>query len=446
MNGSPRLLRAMPLTLTARGAALLVLAAAAGGLWAAVRLRDVLALAALAVAAVAVSIVWLLLIRIRLRPRAELTTDVRTPSAGDVVTATAVVQHDLACSHSAELVWEMPGDVGARPIVLRRRAEARQSVRWTAERRGAFALSAAALVISDPLGIARMRIHLGASAEVLVLPTPLPPELMPGGLGARDGAHRTPPRQAVRPTPGSSRSVTAEEAGEALREYRPGDPPRRVHWKQSARQDRLLVNLPEHGTGERFAVALIVDSDAYRAARDGTPPEDFEQAVSLAAALVTRLGGSVVARRTAPRRSALDLRTVRGAGGTPLVDRAAVGAAEALRALARAQPVRVLARAQPVSGPSDARPAGLDFRPTAIITGSVTPEVVALASRSPAGTVVITSPEVRGSTPGSALPRGWELVRAPGTRASAAGAVAGSAAAGSVAAGSAAAAGTGRPG
>lgn len=68
-----------------------------------------------------------------------------------------------------------------------------------------------------------------------------------------------------------------------LRDYRPGDPPRHIHWRSWARLNRPVVKEYEEEQLPRFALALdtVMDPD-----RD---PEYFEEAVSVAASFVAGL-------------------------------------------------------------------------------------------------------------------------------------------------------------
>ncbi|QZY52578.1 DUF58 domain-containing protein [Leucobacter tenebrionis] len=407
-----------PLLLTSRGGGLLALAAVVCGIWAVVRLRDLLALVALAVAAVLVSVLSLLLIRWRGGTRATVEVDAVAPMVGDPVTATAVVKQRLPFRQSAELVWRGPEGSRATTVEVPARGESRVVSEWRATRRGVSVIEAAELVLMDPLGLARLRVPLRARAELLVLPALLPPESVPSGIGGAESA-----RAALA---GASAAIgnRPRDAGDAdgrLREYLPGDSPRRVHWKQSARQDRLLVSVPEQGGGEALAIVLVLDSVAYRGAAE------FEHAVSLAATLVLRGDGHGAARASTA------LYTVRpgptaGAGpsgGAPVIERAAAARSAALRVLALAE----LANAETASAPAHrARP--LVVPASVIITGRITPDVAALAARSAAGTVIsVTSTAAASSvatdSPGpadppgvidpesrTAIPSGWTIVRA----------------------------------
>jgi uncharacterized protein (DUF58 family) len=125
---------------------------------------------------------------------------------------------------------------------------------------------------SYPFGLLGRARLLAAPEDVLVLPAlgrlRRDRLRLPGGLEAV----RRPSRHAV-VTPGAQ----AELHG--LRDYRPGDSPRAVHWRSSARRGRLLVREFEEPPGDELLVVLDPglpdDSAAGRAA--------VEAAVSLAA-------------------------------------------------------------------------------------------------------------------------------------------------------------------
>jgi len=68
-----------------------------------------------------------------------------------------------------------------------------------------------------------------------------------------------------------------------VREYSPGDSPRRIHWKASARRRTLQVKLYEYTTDVKVAVFLAVDTFA-----DGSP-DDLELAISTAASVTRHL-------------------------------------------------------------------------------------------------------------------------------------------------------------
>jgi uncharacterized protein (DUF58 family) len=68
-----------------------------------------------------------------------------------------------------------------------------------------------------------------------------------------------------------------------VREYEPGDSPRRIHWKASARSQSLQVKLYESTTDLKVEVFLAIDTFAER------PPEDLELGISAAASVARHL-------------------------------------------------------------------------------------------------------------------------------------------------------------
>lgn len=146
----------------------------------------------------------------------------------------------------------------------------------------------------ESFGVARRRVVAPGSTELLVVP-----EVHDLGLGAEsralgDGARRQ-----------REHSLAGGDDDPVTREYRRGDPMRRVHWKASARHDELMVRQEEqHGLpSARLVLSTGVDgwSDA-RTGSDGSAVSDaFEWAVSVVATLGVEFGRSgSVAQATTP--------------------------------------------------------------------------------------------------------------------------------------------------
>lgn len=115
-----------------------------------------------------------------------------------------------------------PGPPGGGGAPARRR-ERVADVRVDAGGRGLLPLEARTLVLHEPLGLMSVRRRAVGALDVVVLPgrVEVPAALAPA-------LDRGPSRE------------RDEEQGE-LRDYRPGDSLATIHWKQSARTDRLLV-------------------------------------------------------------------------------------------------------------------------------------------------------------------------------------------------------------
>lgn len=141
-------------------------------------------------------------------------------------------------------------------------------------RRGLYLLGGSTLRSGDPLGMYTVTLEDPASRALLVLPPVVPLPLIdvtPGGyLG--DGRPRLrAPEESVR------------AAG--VREYRPGDPLRRIHWPTSARQGKLFTRQLEGNPAGDWWILLDMDQNAQAGSdQDST----VEHGVMLAASLADR--------------------------------------------------------------------------------------------------------------------------------------------------------------
>ncbi len=133
-------------------------------------------------------------------------------------------------------------------------------------RRGCYSLGAAALHGGDPYGLAARALAVGVAEEVIIYPRLLP--LAQVALPARAILGRQRP-------PSSLCEDPSRLAG--LRDYRPGDPVNRVHWKATARQGTLQVKVYEPTTTPLAVIVLAVE---------GLVDEQLgEHAISVAATL-----------------------------------------------------------------------------------------------------------------------------------------------------------------
>jgi uncharacterized protein (DUF58 family) len=150
---------------------------------------------------------------------------------------------------------------------------------WTARfrRRGEHVLEGVALETRFPFGLTAQRTELSAPQTVLVTPAVFPVKT--------EVTSRPAPADAV-----ARRLLLTEERRDAvrsLRDYRPGDHPRSIHWRASARRGGLVVK--DHERTEPKKALVILDTWTP----PGTPPEVrdviVEEAVSLAASLLVAL-------------------------------------------------------------------------------------------------------------------------------------------------------------
>lgn len=134
--------------------------------------------------------------------------------------------------------------------------------------RGVFAFPPVEVESSAPFGLVRRRRSLAAPAEVVVYP-----RWYPLGLGTAGATLRA--VQAARPRAGAGGAFFG------VREYRPGDPVRAIHWRSSLRRGRLVVKEFEDTARPELAIALDLSREA-RAGAEST----LEDSIRLAASLV----------------------------------------------------------------------------------------------------------------------------------------------------------------
>jgi uncharacterized protein (DUF58 family) len=162
-----------------------------------------------------------------------------------------------------------------RPLVGIASAPPRRTIRcgwlFTPERRGIYPLSTPRLFCGFPFGLWQSRRDLSNEALLLVWPRTYPVGPVPTVQGDQqlEGV-------VSRSKVGNSGDVLG------VRPYRRGDSPRRIHWAQSARHDRLIVC--ELQANARPVVQLVLDTDRSVHVGDG-PDGSREWAIRVLASL-----------------------------------------------------------------------------------------------------------------------------------------------------------------
>lgn len=145
-------------------------------------------------------------------------------------------------------------------------------VRGHARRRGTFELTGATVAQAEPLGMVRALARLPVAGSMVVLPRryALDPLAFAGARRYQQGGVTL------------ANSVGDSEEFVGLREYRPGDPLQRIHWKSFARLGEPVVREFQDEFFERHALVLDTFAGAQQA-------EAFEEAVSVAASFACTL-------------------------------------------------------------------------------------------------------------------------------------------------------------
>ena len=133
-------------------------------------------------------------------------------------------------------------------------------------RRGRLTFNASTLARPDPFGLFRSFTHFKKTESVLVLPKryPIHNLTLPGNLKYQQGGVAL------------ASSVGQSEEFMSLRDYRPGDPIRHIHWRSWAHAGKPVVKEFQ----DEFFVrhGLVLDTFSRK-----EPPAFFEEAVSVAA-------------------------------------------------------------------------------------------------------------------------------------------------------------------
>jgi len=235
-----------------------------------------------------------------------------------------LVVHNAAASPiELELVDELPRDVAPEdphvgPVRIAAASRAEIFVDVAPRERGLRALGTPVALVASPLGLWARRVR-GPAGAVLDVRPDTRKLLRPEALDAR----RVLQTLGVRP----ARPRGEGSEFEALREYVPGDDPRHIDWKATARRGRVMSRIHRHERSHQIVIA--VDASRLMAAACGDRTKlDCAVDAALALAYAALVHGDRVGLAIFDRR-------VRGFVA-PRAHRSALGALEA--ALAHVQP------------------------------------------------------------------------------------------------------------
>ncbi|MBF4993037.1 DUF58 domain-containing protein [Arthrobacter gandavensis] len=224
-----------------------------------------------------------------LKPHFSVQRTFRPPSAetGTPVSVGLAVQPVAPFGGTARMTEELPSRFGTSPEFSFPAARSgdgqasRYEYRLTSSRRGLYRIGPVSAGFLDPFGLALARHTIGDTDNLVVKPVPVElPAVVLDGLRGSDGSVST----RVQGVP-SQDDVTT-------REYRHGDPMRRVHWSATARRGELMVRQEETVATPRATLVLDQRESSYdqgflspfwaEGADDAAPAssESFEWAVS----------------------------------------------------------------------------------------------------------------------------------------------------------------------
>jgi uncharacterized protein (DUF58 family) len=236
-------------------------------------------------------------------------------------------------------------------------------------RRGRYSVGPLAISISDPFGLARVRVQDPAVNDLVVYPSI--EDIEPWRLGIRGaGAGESTVRQLFR---------SAAEFY-TMREYVTGDDLRRIHWPSVARTGQLMIRQDE--SARRSIATVFLDNRSEALGISGSP--GFERAVSVTASVgrALFLGGFMVHFLTVDSPVTLMSESMMLdalAGASPVRSRTIGDALTALRSAGRGDTSLVMVGAPPLEAEvsSLARMATGFARKLAIFVYPVNPAEVA---------------------------------------------------------------------
>lgn len=252
------------------------LAGAAGGLILGSWVLGLESLAGLGVGAALLLVVALIWVNLR-RPELELDRSVQ-PARLHVGSDGRIVLDGAATADTPLLALTDHVDEGRRAARFLlpptpAGSPLRAVYRIPTRRRGRHQVGPLMATVSDPFGVARRSFVIREPVDVVICPRVHAVVAPRRGGGGEPAAHVE-----------GQRAPALEPLGEflALREYEPGDDPRRVHWRSSARRGELVVRQDEAASPGRVVLLIDTRPEVYA-------DEEFEIAVEAVASLAVAL-------------------------------------------------------------------------------------------------------------------------------------------------------------
>ncbi|WP_026819275.1 DUF58 domain-containing protein [Arthrobacter castelli] len=211
-----------------------------------------------------------------LKPRFIIERAFRPASieTGSTTTARLGVRRSGPLGGSITMTEQLPEHFGQPPAftypssVASRSGRSLYEYRLRTDRRGLYRIGPVSADFADPFGLSHHHHMLGDVDMLTVTPAPHPlPESSVSGSRGTEGATAT----RTQANPSNDDVMT--------REYRHGDPMRRVHWPATARQGELMVRQEESVTTPQATIimdqrATAFRSNAYTSLAESTPSKD----------------------------------------------------------------------------------------------------------------------------------------------------------------------------
>ncbi|MCB0095069.1 MAG: DUF58 domain-containing protein, partial [Caldilineaceae bacterium] len=219
--------------------------------------------------------------------RVERRRDETLLVAGDLLHERFVLINDS----SLPLLWaefrdmsELPGYTSSQVVA----SSAHSSYTWQSSlecrRRGVYQLGPAQLVWSDPFGFFTVEKQLPQTETILIYPrvAQMPEFHLPQSATSGN-------RQRQRPLLGAIRSTS-------VRDYRPGDSLRHVHWRSTAHRNSLMVTELDMEPGGEVWIVLDLNEAAHSTAQEVTlsdagETDTLEYSIVVAASLAAQILG-----------------------------------------------------------------------------------------------------------------------------------------------------------
>ncbi len=166
---------------------------------------------------------------------------------------------------------DLPGVTSRTVVTLPAHDVRNWKVSLPCNRRGVFSLGPVRVTTGDPFGLFRFSRDYGESQKLLVLPRP---EELP--------YFWAPPAHLVGEGPERRRTHYVTPNAASVREYQPGDSYNRIHWRSTARLNRLMVKTFEMDPTSNVWVLLDLQAAAHFGEGDDSSEE---YAVRVAASL-----------------------------------------------------------------------------------------------------------------------------------------------------------------